>query len=261
MEHFIKQLAKEAGSLALSFYGTNLERKEKSDPRDVVTEADETVSQFIIQKILEKYPLHGILSEEHPEIINPESEYLWIVDPIDGTHNFSSGIPLWAVMITLEVSGQLELAVIYSPVSDDLFFAKKGGGAFKNDTKLSVSRLTQLDKAKGIFVQANEAGTYGDYIERFRAMRIRMMQHSKAWIFNYFSIFASCHVATGAYDFHVGNAGLDWDLAPMVLICTEAGAIATDSDGNPWKRGRQDYIVANSELHSQLLRLFTPTIR
>lgn len=258
MEDFLRQLVKEAGSLALSFYGTDIVRKEKSDPRDVVTEADEAVSNFIIQKIQERFPLHGILSEEHPEIINPESEYLWIIDPIDGTHNFSSGIPLWCVMITLEIAGELELAAVYAPISNDLFFAKKGGGAFKNDVKLSVSRLNQLDKAKGILVLANEAGTYGDYIERFRAMRMKMLRESKAWVFNYFNIFASCHVATGAYDFHVGNAGLDWDLAPMVLICSEAGAKATDSDGNPWKRGRQDYVVANEELHEKFMQLFLP---
>lgn len=256
MEHFLKDSIREAGELALSFYGTDLSYTSKSESRDIVTKADVAVSDFLVSKIRDAYPGHSITSEEIDGTLNAGAEYEWIIDPIDGTQNFAHRIPFWCVIVALVRNGRAELGAMYNPLTRDLFFARRGAGAFLNDERLRVSRIPHIDRAKGIVVQANEAGTYGVYVERYRAALMKMAREHTPWVGNYYSVLSLGYLASGGFDFQLGNAGMDWDFVAPFLLCEEAGAVVTDSDGNPWQRGRQDYVVANAELHSEIMRLF-----
>jgi myo-inositol-1(or 4)-monophosphatase len=259
MKVFLQQTIREAGHIGLSFFGKNPSFKIKSNPNDIVTEADEAVSDFLVGKIHETYPSHHIMSEELATDINKGADIEWVIDPIDGTWPFSKGIPTWAIMISVLEKGETILAAVYFPVQDDLFFAEKGKGAFRNDKQIHVSNADSLNNTTCIIHRSASVGPYGVLLERFRHMFTRFVLETEVALMNVGSAASLCYVAAGAIDFATGNAGLDWDRLPVNLICEEAGAIVTDSDGNEWVRGRQDYVIANSDLHPKVMEMFLPS--
>lgn len=259
MKQFLKDTIREVGTLANEYFIKGVTSIEtKSHANDFLTEADTAVSDLFIKRVQETYPEHAILSEEQDEVLNEGAEYEWVIDPIDGTRNFAVGIPSWCTSIALAKNGETILGALYNPMSDQLFFAEKGKGAFLNGKQIYVGNTQNLDTAVGVMVRANEGGIYGDYFERYRSLYTKLILESNAWLVNYGTMFPDAFVATGGMDFAVGNAGMTWDFLALFLICEEAGAVVTDSDGNPWKRGRQDYVIANKELHAKLLDLFQP---
>ena len=257
MQEFLKNVIKEAGEVALSYFNkVDLKMREKGDERDIVTEADEAVSEFLVTSIHKNYPDHHICSEEMAEDINPGAEYEWVMDPIDGTWVFANGLPTWGIMIAVLKNGEPYLSAVYFPVYNDLFFAEKNKGAFLNDKKISVNNMDLLDRANGILFRATPGTVYGDYFEKYRSLGAKLILDYNCHSMNFGSAAFLCYVASGVFGYAGGNAGLAWDLIPPFLICSEAGAVITDSDGNPWKRGRQDYIMANPEIHPQIMKLF-----
>ncbi|PIR75728.1 MAG: hypothetical protein CO030_01135 [Candidatus Magasanikbacteria bacterium CG_4_9_14_0_2_um_filter_42_11] len=257
MQDFLKQTIQEAGAIAKGYFDNGVKSiKTKSTVGDLVTEADVAVSDFIVKKIQDAYPEHTIFSEEVGEKINEGGTYEWVIDPIDGTRNFANGIPFWCTIIAVVRNGETWLGAVYNAISGDLFFAEKRKGAFLNDTKLSVNNTQSIDQAFGVMVQANKAGTYGDHIERFRVLAINLNTKTDSWVHNYGTMLTVCHLASGAVDFQAGNAGLDWDYLAPFLIAEEAGAIVTNGYGEPWTRGRQDYVMANTDLHPKVMQLF-----
>ncbi|PIR74736.1 MAG: hypothetical protein COU35_01035 [Candidatus Magasanikbacteria bacterium CG10_big_fil_rev_8_21_14_0_10_47_10] len=256
MEHFLKETIKKAGGIALGYFGTELETKTKSNLADLITQADIAVSDYIVHAIGQAYPDHHIRCEELDEDINPGAPYEWVIDPIDGTRNFAQGIPFWCTIIALMKDGERYMGAVYNPVSEHLFFAEKGKGAYLNDRRIHVNTVQSMDAAFGVFSRANNMGIYGDYIERYRAANAKLVLQSESWIHNYGCSLQLCYLASGGVDFVTGNAGMDWDYLAAFLICEEAGARLTDSDGNEWKRGRQDYVMANPDLHPKVMELF-----
>ena len=117
-------------------------------PNDFVTEVDHAAEAAIIDTLLGAYPGHGILAEESGRAHGAkDSDYVWIIDPLDGTTNFIHGFPTYAVSIGLAFRGQVQQAVVYDPARNDLFFASKGRGAFLNDKRLRVSKRTRMADA------------------------------------------------------------------------------------------------------------------
>ncbi len=115
------------------------------NPNDFVTEVDHASERVIIDTLLEAYPGHGILAEESGRTHGARhSDYVWIIDPLDGTTNFIHGLPTYAVSIALAHRGQVQQAVVYDPARNDMFYASKGRGAFLNDRRLRVSKRTRL---------------------------------------------------------------------------------------------------------------------
>ncbi|MFH1286772.1 MAG: inositol monophosphatase [Candidatus Magasanikbacteria bacterium] len=258
MNTFLKIIIKEAGDLAKEYFEKGVEHTTKSSPADFVTEADTAVSDFLIERIRSKYPDHNIKSEEQDESTNPGAEYEWVIDPIDGTRNFTMGVPVWCVIIAVLKDGVTQLGAVYNPNSDDLFFAEKEKGAFRNGKQIHVNNADRIDYAFANVARAYEGGVYGDYIDRYRRVNVRLVLETKAWLHNYGCMLPACYLASGAVDFMLGNAGMDWDYLAPFLICEEAGAVITDSDGNPWKRGRQDMVIANKDLHPKVMGLLRP---
>jgi myo-inositol-1(or 4)-monophosphatase len=256
MEYALKEIIREAGALAKEYFDRGVVGSPKSNIGDLVTEADTAVSEFIVGRIQKSFPDHTIKSEELDDEINPGGEYRWVIDPIDGTRNFANRIPFWCTLIAVQKEGETVLGAVYNAINDDLFFAKKGGGAFLNDMQIHVNNTDSLRHAYGVVTRAYETGTYGDYIERYKVAMTRINLETEVWIHNFGTMLGPVNVSTGAIDFCIGNAGLEWDYRAPFLICEEAGAIVTDSDGNPWKAGRQDYVIANPDLHGKVMELF-----
>ena len=137
--------AVDAGAKELRRYFNNddLKVSNKEGINNWVTEADHASEKAIIDTIKSAFPAHFILSEEVGEIVS-DSDVKWIIDPIDGTINFASGIPLCAVSIGVEKNGEMILGAVYNPFINEMFFAERGKGAFLNDKKISVSKKTEV---------------------------------------------------------------------------------------------------------------------
>lgn len=256
MEAFLKDTVRQAGKIALEFFRRGVSVTTKSADVDFLTEADTTVSEFLVSSISAQFPGHAIKSEELEHDVNPGAEYEWVIDPIDGTRNFASGIPFWSVMVAVLRNGETIMSAIYFAAVDDFFFAKKGEGAFLNDKQIHISKADVLDHKVYMLYAGNVMGPYGTHVDRYRRARMNMQMQYENTQRQLGCISQLCYVAKGAIDVGAGNAGMDWDLLPTLFMCQEAGAIVTDSDGNPWKRGRQDYVIANEDLHPKLLALF-----
>jgi myo-inositol-1(or 4)-monophosphatase len=254
MDEFLKTIIKEAGQIAKPYFYRGVEIQTKADSKDYVTAADIAVSKYLVEKIHEKYPDHHIKSEEMPEDMNPENDaYEWVIDPIDGTRNFAIGIPVWAIMIALLKNGETHMAAVYHPIAEELFFAEKSKGAFLNDKKITVNNTDTLEKGYGILFRCPPYGLYGDYFEKYKAAVSNFALQSTVAMGNFGCAGMLTYVAKGSIDFALGNGGLDWDLLPTLFICQEAGAVVTNSHGEPWTRGRQDYVISNATLHSKVL--------
>jgi myo-inositol-1(or 4)-monophosphatase len=259
MKEFLEKTIREAGELAKGYFEKGVTHTWKSNPGDFLTEADTAVSTFLVDAIHAQYTTHHIKSEELREDINPGAEYEWIIDPIDGTRNFATGIPLWGIIIAVMQNGTALHGAVYFPISDYLFFATKGEGAYMNGKRVVVSQTTVLDHATGNLYRAPDAqGPYGQHIAKFRTVSALIYANTNLRCTNFGCAAYISFLANGSLDFAIGNSGLDWDYIAPFLICEEAGAVITDSEGNPWTRGRQDYIIANPDVHPKLMEFFQP---
>lgn len=252
MESFLKKTIKEAGGIAQKFFRLGVAHRMKANLGDLVTDADIAVSNFLVESIHEKYPDHHIHTEEEGDDINPGARYEWVIDPIDGTRNFAMGIPFWCVMVAVLKDGELYLSAIYNPLTEELFFAEQGRGAFFNEKRISVNKIDSLDYGFGLAVRTNNT----DKEEQFKKVLARINMETSAWVHGFGTMLPACHLANGGVDFIITNCGFDHDYLPAALICREAGAVVSDSDGNPWTRSRRDIVIANPSLHPKILELF-----
>ncbi len=261
MIDFLQSSIRQAGEIALTYYRQGVTSSEKSNRGDLVTEADEAVSAFLVEAIHRRYPDHHISSEELDEDINPGAPIQWIVDPIDGTRNFANAIPVWCTLIGVLKEGHLYLGAIYDAVHDILYLAECGKGAYKNGQRITVNHADTLDHAYGWFSRAGEQGLYGRFIPEYQTALTRLIRDTTAWIHCTGSMLSLGDLASGAIDFFAFNHGLDHDLVGPILICREAGAVVTNHRGDPWQLGRQDVVIANPTLHPKLLNLFDTSLK
>ncbi len=139
--------AKEVGEIHLSYFrGTDLDIETKSNIYDVVTRADKESETLLLNRIKHRFPEHAVLGEESG-VHDGAGDYLWVVDPLDGTNNFSQGLPVFSVSIGLQYKGETVLGVVYAPYLNELFTAIKGGGAFMNGKPLKVASKTDLNQS------------------------------------------------------------------------------------------------------------------
>ena len=251
MERFIQDIARKAGDAAQKKFGKIGVHHMKSDHAwDCVTEADLLSDQIIVSAIKKKYPHHGIISEESGRV-NDEAEYLWIVDPIDGTLNFSKEIPLFGVMIALVRSGEVILSVVHLPATRELFFAKAGKGAFLNGKKIHCSPIKTLDNSFGTG-SSNMSGRTAKFVRNIMdSGKVHRIQ-----LGSFGSMAANAgYVAAGRRDWMVPMMGQLHDFVPVALLLKEAGCKITDTKGNPWKFGMLEIVAANPTLHKELLKL------
>ena len=224
----------------------------KSD-RDYVSEVDQVAEQTIIQILHDAYPDHAILAEESGA--SGQSEYQWIIDPLDGTTNFLHGLPQYAVSIALKHKQQLFQAVVYDPARNELFTASRGGGAYLNDRRIRVAKRTKL--------QETLIGT---------GFPFRDMTHADAYLAIFRELMAKTSglrrpgsaaldlawVACGRYDGFFEFGLNPWDLAAGALLVTEAGGMVGNLLGNEGYLQSGNIVAANPKVFAQLVPLFAP---
>jgi myo-inositol-1(or 4)-monophosphatase len=220
---FLQQLARSAGALALGFWNDRAALTvELKGPQDFVSRADRDVETFIRGEIAAAYPGDGFLGEETVASFEPGADRLWIVDPIDGTHNFLRGIPYWNVSIAYVERGVRTLGAVYDPARDELFHACRGGGAWRANAA-GDARLAAADTRKlaGAMIAVGHADRAPD--PRYMALRQALMDANAAFRNFGAGALQLAHVADGRLDAFVEIDLSSWDAMAGLLLVEEAG--------------------------------------
>lgn len=228
-------------------------------PNDFVTEVDQAAEAVIIETLLTAYPGHGILAEESGRAHGAKnSEYVWIIDPLDGTTNFIHGFPVYAVSIALTHRGQVQQAVVYDPSRNDLFYASKGRGAFLNDRRLRVSRRTRLSES---LIGTGFPFRKGDNFKRYLKMFEEVMQQCAGLRRPGAAALDLCYVAAGYYDGFFETGLNPWDMAAGSLMITEAGGLIGNFTGESDYLFQREVVAGTPKVYGQLVQILTPYTR
>jgi myo-inositol-1(or 4)-monophosphatase len=228
-------------------------------PNDFVTEVDHLAEQAIIETILTAYPGHGILAEESGrEHGAKHSDFVWIIDPLDGTTNFIHGLPMYCVSIALSFRGKIEQAVVYDPSRNDLFMASKGRGAYLNDKRLRVSKRTRLSDS---LVGTGFPFRKGDNFQRYMKMMEIVMPEVAGLRRPGSAALDLCYVAAGYYDGFFETGLQPWDIAAGSLMITEAGGLIGNFTGEADFLHQREVLAASPRIYGQLVQLLSPFTR
>ena len=214
--------AKEAGQIHLEYFRSgHLNIQSKFNDYDVVTAADKAAEELVIGRIKQNYPTHSILSEESGATLRDNAEYRWVIDPLDGTTNFSNGLPYFSVSIGVEENGETVAGAVYAPYLGELFTAEKGKGAYLNSSPIKPSgkdQLAQAVVATGFPVDKdrNPDNNMDNLARVLPAVRGVRRLGSAAIDISY--------VAAGFLDAYWELNLHEWDVCAALLIASEAGA-------------------------------------
>jgi len=226
---------------------------------DFVTEVDQAAEAAVIDVLLGAYPGHAILAEESGrERGAKDSDYLWIIDPLDGTTNFIHGFPVYATSIALAFRGKVEQAVVYDPARNDLFMASKGRGAFLNDKRLRVSKRPRLNEA---LIGTGFPFRKGDNFKRYLKMFEEVMQQCAGLRRPGAAALDLCYVAAGWYDGFFETGLSPWDIAAGSLMVTEAGGLIGNFTGESDYLYQREIVAGNPKVYAQLVSLLKPYTR
>jgi len=226
--------------------------REKS-ANDYVSEVDQEAEQAVIRTLREAYPDHAILAEESGA--SGKSEYQWIIDPLDGTTNFLHGFPQYAVSIALAHKGVTTQAVVYDPGRNDLFTATRGRGAFLNDTRLRVSKRTQL---KPSLIGTGFPFRQFDHVDAYLAMFRDMIQHTAGVRRAGSAALDLAYVAAGRLDGFWEMGLSPWDIAAGGLLITEAGGLIGDFEGDDQHMKSGNVVAGSPKVFVEMLKLLAP---
>ena len=226
--------ANKAGDIHKKYFGHNRGIKTKSSSFDLVTKADIESEKAVVTIIKKHFPDHNFIAEEQ-KYDNTPSEYTWIIDPLDGTNNFISGIPIFSVSIALMKQNELMLGVVYNVIQDELFYAEKGKGAFLNKRPVKVSAVDTLERSviiTGFYYDRSESMIETlEKIKQFFFKRILGLRRFGAAALDL--CYVACGRAAGYWEFELSP----WDFAAGKLILEEAGGKVTSKYGKEVNKG------------------------
>ncbi|MGL6079546.1 inositol monophosphatase family protein [Methyloversatilis discipulorum] len=221
---------------------------------DFVTEIDRAAEDAIVGILREAYPDHAILAEESGES-GPESEYRWIIDPLDGTTNFIHGMPQYAVSIALEHRGQMQSAVVFDPVRNEMFTASRGRGAFLNDRRIRVSRRAKLGEA---LLGTGFPYRVWDHVDAYLGMFKSLMEKTSGLRRPGAAALDLAYVACGRFDgfFEIGLS--PWDIAGGSLLVSEAGGLVGNLQGETGYMESGNLVAATPRIYPAILQAIEP---
>lgn len=217
---FAVQLALNAGNLLRQYYKPEGVHVDEKPDHTVVTEADMAVDQLITHEIKVNYPSDAIISEESSHLIENDQNPIWIIDPLDGTTNFSLGLSIWGVSIARIVNNHPEIGVVYFPLINELYTARRGRGSFLNQKSITV-RAPDPTQPMSFFACCSRSYRYYDISIPYKTRILG----SAAYSF--------CLVARGAALLGFEATSKIWDLAAVWLLVEEAGGVITAFEGSP----------------------------
>ncbi len=251
MLHVAIEAARTAGAFLRERVGTvrSIEMKQ-GEERNLVSEIDRGSERLIIDIIHRRYPGHGILAEESGG--SGSSEYVWVIDPLDGTTNYLHGLPIYCVTIGIQFRGEIVGGVIFDPNAGELFTAERGAGAFLNDARLRVSGADDLLHSLLVTGFPYDIARNPDHaVEHFthflmEARGIRRLGSAALDL---------AYVAAGRFDGFWEVNLHPWDMAAGVLCVREAGGQVTDFSGTPLTLDRRQIVASNGRIHDAMLRV------
>jgi myo-inositol-1(or 4)-monophosphatase len=246
--------ARAAGNLinraALDVEAVRINQKQIND---FVTEVDHAAEQAIIETLLAAYPGHGILAEESgSEHGAKDSEYVWIIDPLDGTTNFIHGFPFYCVSIALAVQGKIEQAVVYDPTRNDLFTATKGRGAYMNERRIRVSKRVRLNEC---LISTGFPFRPGDNFKNYLGMMSDLMPKLAGMRRPGAAALDMAYVAAGFTDGFFETGLNPWDMAAGSLLITEAGGLVGNFTGEADFLDQKECMAGNPRVYGQLVSI------
>jgi myo-inositol-1(or 4)-monophosphatase len=245
----IIQISKEAGELIKSAFGKTHSIEFKTNELNLVTETDKASEKLITDFIKKNYPSHGILAEEGSEA-NKSAEYLWVIDPLDGTTNFAHGLPIFAVSIGVQKNGETIAGVVYDVMRDIVFSAEKGNGSFENGKRINVSKNSNLGHSVLVTGFPYDIGENPDKaFERF----IAFLKHARGIRRLGSAAIDFCYVANGVFDGFWEVSLHPWDMCAGKLIVEEAGGLVTNFDGKLIDIYSQQILATNKFIHQKMI--------
>ena len=254
MLNFAIQTARDAGRLLAERFGRAQRVTNKSE-LDLVTDSDLASERLIIDRIKTYYPRHAILAEESgassPVTPAAQSEWRWIIDPLDGTTNYAHGYPCFCVSIGLEYEGRMEVGVIYDPMRDELFTAERGQGAALNGRRINVSPTDNLSGAllcTGFPYDVRERSEFARHFANF-IMNAQAVRRDGA------AALDLAYVASGRFDGFWEEGLKPWDVAAGSLMVEEAGGRVSNYAGGPLSIYAPPILASNGLVHEQMMRV------
>ena len=254
MLNFAIETAREAGQILLEKFGRKIEISKKADI-NLVTEADLASEKFIVEKIRSYYPKHSILAEESGEsnvlVVEGESLWKWIIDPLDGTTNFAHGYPCFCVTLALEHNGEIVIGVTFDPTRNEMFAAERGKGATLNNRKISVSETENLSESllvTGFPYDFKQRVDFARHITEFLLKSRGIRRDGSAAI-------DMAYVACGRFDGFWEEGLNPWDVAAGVLLIEEAGGRVTYYDDSKFSIYAPPICASNGLIHAEMLEV------
>ena len=247
--------AAQAGQILLDYFRSGVTMRTKSASVDLVSDADLNAERAIAKLIRSRFPGHGILGEEE-NADDLTSEYLWIVDPLDGTTNFAHGIPHFAVSIACYRNGEAVAGVVHNPVRDDWYVAERGKGATHNDRPIRVSECTQLSDSligtgfyydRGAMMEATLGAVHRLFLQQIHGIRR-----------NGTASLDLAMVAAGQFAAYFEYQLSPWDFAAGRLLVEEAGGMITTCKGSALPLEKCSVLASNTLLHDVMLEQVRP---
>lgn len=257
----IEAMLRNSGKIAMERFGEVFTYKTKQDPRQVVTEVDLASEKQIIDAISASYPTHSIIAEESG-FTDKNSPYTWIIDPIDGTSNYSRGLPWFGVMIALLKDYAPLVSGIFLPVTNELYVGGRGTGLLKNGKPVKLPEEALLQRSLVSYcISSGDDRDFNAFeariIERLSAKALSLRTTNSALDYAY--------AAEGKLAATINLENKIWDIAPVILLAKEAGCIVTDSDGGELalRVTKETYmknfslVIAHPQVHAALIALIT----
>jgi len=247
-----ERLALAAGAVQRAKLATDIEIRTKSSAIDLVTEVDRECEALIVSGLRRERPGDAVLAEEGGGGDCEDARWRWLVDPLDGTTNYAHGYPRFCVSIGVEYAGERVVGVVYDPLLDELYAARRGGGAELNGAPIRVSRETDLGNAlvaTGFAYDVRRSRE--DNLDHFVAFvkRARAVRRDGS------AALDLCYVAAGRFDGYWELKLHPWDVAAGLLIVEEAGGRTSDLAGGPARRSGVECVASNGGIHDQMLAI------
>jgi len=247
------EAARKAGEILKTHFREKTHVKYKGRA-NIVTDIDLQSETSLKSFLQAEYPDHSILSEESPAI-SGNSSYKWILDPLDGTNNYSFGIPFFCIVIALTKGKDVLLGIVYDPLRDELFSAQKGKGATLNNYPISVSKKkTVQDSLVGL-----DLGYVDEKGKRSLEFITSLWPKMYAYRIMGSAALGMAYTACGRLDLYFHFLLYPWELACGSLLVTEAGGVVSDLEGKPVKIGQSSVIASNKAIHTDFLRILGET--
>lgn len=227
-----------------NFRRSNIKMKSS---HEIVTKADLLSEKIIISEIKKDFPKHRILSEESGDN-NKESDYLWIIDPIDGTTNFTMKNPLWAISIALAYKNEIILGLILAPILKEVYIAQRDKGSLLNNKKIEVSKIKE-EKVLNTFCHGSKTENIKKAIKYYKKQKLNNFDCRQLGSASIELAYVSC----GRIESITIPGAHSWDVAAGALIVKESGGRVSDFKGGDWSLSSSDIIASNGLVHQQII--------